>query len=432
MTETIFALSTVPGLSAISIIRISGPSAFSVIRKITKGKIPKSRYASLKKIRWKGEVIDQCIVLTFKRNESYTGEQTVEIHCHGSIAVIEKLVSVLVECGSVLKLRPAEEGEFTRQAFYNGKMDLIQVEGLSDLLRAETEAQRRLSLDQLEGGFSKKIHTWKDKITTILAFLEAGIDFSDQDLGQIQVLDSISDLLDSLKRELNVYQDIKSIKNGLDIAIIGPPNVGKSTFINYLAKREVSLTSRIAGTTRDIIESKIQLKGVFVTFLDTAGLRETKDTIEKKGIAKLKKRLKTTIFNIFLINNESDLKKIGVKVGRDDIVFKAKADKGNPTSFRGISGKTGFGVKEAIDLIETRIPKFNISDGLISTHRQKMKVNELIMLLSDLRDDVETGLEIELLAEKTRHAQKLLEELIGKIDTEEVLGIIFKNFCIGK
>ena len=156
MTETIFALSTVPGLSAISIIRISGPCAFSVLRKITKGRIPKSRYAALKKVQWKGEVIDQCIVITFKKNDSYTGEQTVEIHCHGSIAVIEKLVSVLIECGSVLKLRPAEEGEFTRQAFYNGKMDLIQVEGLSDLLRAETEAQRRLSLDQLEGGFSKK------------------------------------------------------------------------------------------------------------------------------------------------------------------------------------------------------------------------------------------------------------------------------------
>ena len=432
MKETIFALSTVPGLSAISIIRISGPSAFSVLRKITKGKISKSRYACLKKIYWQGEVIDQCIVLTFKKNESYTGEHTVEIHCHGSIAVIEKLVSVLVECGSVLKLRPAEEGEFTRQAFYNGKMDLIQVEGLSDLLRSETEAQRRLSLDQLEGGFSKKIHIWKDKITAISAFLEAGIDFSDQDLGQIQVLDMISDLLESVKKELDVYQEVRSIKNGLDIAIIGPPNVGKSTFINYLTKREVSLTSRIAGTTRDIIESRVQLNGVFVTFLDTAGLRKTKDTIEKKGIEKLKKRLKTTVFNIFLINNESDLKNIGVKVGSDDIVFKAKADRGNPTSFNGISGKTGFGVKEAFDLIQTKIPKFNISDGLISTHRQKMKVNELTRLLSGLRTDVEIGLEIELLAEKTRLAQKLLEELIGKIDTEEVLGIIFKNFCIGK
>ena len=432
MTETIFALSTVPGLSAISIIRVSGPSAFSVLRKITSGKIPKSRYACLKKIRWEGEVIDQCIVLTFKKNESYTGEQTVEIHCHGSIAVIEKLVSILIECGSVLKIRPAEEGEFTRQAFYNGKMDLIQVEGLSDLLRAETEAQRRLSVDQLEGGFSRKIHLWKDKINAILAFLEAGIDFSDQDLGQIEVLDMISDLLTMLRKDIEVYQDTRSLKNGLDFAIIGPPNVGKSTFINYLTQREVSLTSRIAGTTRDIIESKVQFNGVFVTFLDTAGLRETKDTIEKKGIAKLKKRLKTTVFNIFLINKELDLKKIGVKVGRDDVVFKSKADKGNPTSFKGISGRTGFGVKEAIDLIKKKIPKLNISDSVISTHRQKVKVNELIRLLSDLRFDVESGLEIELLAEKTRHAQKLLEALIGKIDTEEVLGIIFKNFCIGK
>ena len=170
MKETIFALSTVPGLSAISIIRISGPSAFSVLRKITKGKILKSRYAVLKKIVWKGEIIDQCIILPFKKNESYTGEQTVEIHCHGSIAIIEKLVSVLIECGLEINLRPAEEGEFTRQAFYNGKMDLIQVEGLSDLLAAETEAQRRISLDQLEGGFSKKIHKWKHKITSVLAF----------------------------------------------------------------------------------------------------------------------------------------------------------------------------------------------------------------------------------------------------------------------
>ncbi len=432
MSETIFALSTVPGLSAISIIRVSGPSAFSVLRKITKGTTLRSRYACLKKIVWKGEIIDQCIVLTFKKNESYTGEKTVELHCHGSIAVIEKLVSVLVECGSEFNLRPAEEGEFTRQAFYNGKMDLIQVEGLSDLLRAETEAQRRLSFDQLEGGFSKKIHAWKDKITSILAFLEAGIDFSDQDLGQIEVLDMISDLLESLKKDIDIYKDIRSIKDGLDIAIIGPPNVGKSTLINYLTKREVSLTSRIAGTTRDIIESKVQLNGVSVTFLDTAGLRETRDTIEKKGIAKLKKRLKTTIFNIFLINHESDLKKIGVKVGSDDIVFKSKADKGNPTSFKGISGKTGFGVKEAIDLIETKIPKFNISSSVMSTHRQQVKVNELFKLLSDLKLDVELGLEIELLAEKARYGQKLLEELIGKIDTEEVLGIIFKNFCIGK
>ncbi len=432
MRETIFALSTVPGLSAISIIRISGPSAFSVLEKITKGNIPKSRYASLKKIVWNGDIIDQCIVITFKKNESYTGEQTVEIHCHGSIAIIEKIVSILVECGSMLKLRPAEEGEFTRQAFYNGKMDLIQVEGLSDLLRAETEAQRRISFDQLDGVFSKKIDLWKRKIITILAFLEADIDFTDQDLGQIEVLDMISDIIKVLKNEIDTYQDIRTIKDGIEIAIIGPPNVGKSTLINHLTNREVSLTSRIAGTTRDIIESKVEIKGVFVTFLDTAGLRQTKDTIEKKGIAKLKKRLKTTAFNIFLINSETDLKEIGVKVGIDDIVLKSKADKGNSTTFKGISGKTGFGVKEAIKLIETKIPKFNVNSGVISTHRQKIKINQLFKQLSDLIVDVEEGLDIEILAEKARHALKLVEELIGKIDTEEVLGIIFKSFCIGK
>ena len=432
MKETIFALSTVPGLSAISIIRISGPSAFSVLRKITSGKTLKSRYASLKKIVWKGEIIDRCIVIRFKKNESYTGEQTVEIHCHGSIAIIEKLVSVLVECGPPLKLRPAEEGEFTRQAFYNGKMDLIQVEGLSDLLRAETEAQRRISFDQLEGVFSKKIDTWKRKIATILAFLEADIDFTDQDLGQIEVLDMILDLVEALKSEIDAYQDIRAIKDGIEIAIIGPPNVGKSTLINYLTKREVSLTSRIAGTTRDIIESKVQMKGVFVTFLDTAGLRKTNDTIEKKGISKLKKRLQTSAFNIFLINTESDLDEIGVRVGSDDLVFKSKADRGNRTAFNGISGKTGFGVKEAIDLIEAKIPKFNINSGVIITHRQRAKINELLRLLLDLKHDVKHGLDIEILAEKARYALKLVEEIIGKIDTEEVLGIIFKSFCIGK
>ena len=173
MKDTIFALSTVPGLSAISVFRISGPNAFIVLRNLTKGKAPKSRYATKKKIFWEGEVVDHCIVITFNRDKSYSGEKTVEIHCHGSIAVIEKMASILMKCGSYLNLRPAEEGEFTRQAYYNGKMDLIQVEGLSDLLRAETEAQRKISFDSLDGVVSKKVEIWKSKIMSILAFLEA-------------------------------------------------------------------------------------------------------------------------------------------------------------------------------------------------------------------------------------------------------------------
>ena len=432
MKETIFALSTVPGLSAIAVFRISGPNAFSVLRSITRGNIPKNRLATLKKIFWKGEVIDQCIIITFKKNESYSGEKTVEIHCHGSLAIIEKLASILTLCGPKLNIRPAEEGEFTRQAFYNGKMDLIQVEGLSELLRAETEAQRKISFDSLDGVVSKKVDTWKSKILSILAFLEADIDFNDQDLGEISILNKISDLIELLKIEQDGFKDIRSIKEGLEIAIIGPPNVGKSTLINNMVKRNVSLTSRIAGTTRDIIEAKVQINGVYVTFLDTAGLRDTKDTIEKKGISIIKKRLKTVALKIFLINKESDLKSIGVKVGPDDLILKAKADRGNNTKYIGISGKTGLGVKDAIDLIGTKLPQFYVNSGVIATYRQQIKTNDLLSLLTDLTTDIKSGLDVELVAEKARDGLKIVEELTGRIDTEEVLGIIFKSFCIGK
>ena len=432
MKETIFALSTVPGLSAIAVFRISGPNAFSVLRNITRGNIPKNRLATLKKIFWKGEVIDQCIIITFKKNESYSGEKTVEIHCHGSIAIIEKLASILTLCGPKLNIRPAEEGEFTRQAFYNGKMDLIQVEGLSELLRAETEAQRKISFDSLDGVVSKKVDTWKSKILSILAFLEADIDFNDQDLGEISILNKISDLIELLKIEQDGFKDIRSIKEGLEVAIIGPPNVGKSTLINNMVKRNVSLTSRIAGTTRDIIEAKVQINGVYVTFLDTAGLRDTKDTIEKKGISIIKKRLKTVALKIFLINKESDLKSIGVKVGPDDLILKAKADRGNNTKYMGISGKTGLGVKDAIDLIGTKLPQFYVNSGVIATYRQQIKTNDLLSLLTDLTTDIKSGLDVELVAEKARDGLKIVEELTGRIDTEEVLGIIFKSFCIGK
>ena len=432
MKETIFALSTVPGLSAIAVFRISGPSAFSVLKNITRGNLPQNRFATLKKIFWEGEVVDKCIVITFKKNESFSGEKTVEIHCHGSVAIIEKLASILTLCGPKLNLRPAEEGEFTRQAFYNGKMDLIQVEGLSELLRAETEAQRKISFDSLDGVVSKKVDTWKSKILSILAFLEADIDFNDQDIGDINILNMISELIELLKTEQDGFKDIRSIKQGLEIAIIGPPNVGKSTLINNLVKRNVSLTSRIAGTTRDIIEAKVQINGVYVTFLDTAGLRDTKDTIEKKGISLIKKRLKTVALKIFLIKKESDLKSMGVKVGTNDLILKSKADRGNSTKYRGISGKTGFGVKDAIDKIGTKLPTVYVNSGVIATYRQQSKTNDLLSLLSDLTTDIKNGLDVELIAEKARDGLKIVEELTGKIDTEEVLGIIFKSFCIGK
>ena len=432
MKETIFALSTFPGLSAISVFRISGPNAFKVLKKITKGEQPKYRVATLKKLYWAGEIIDQCIVITFDRGESYSGEKTVEIHCHGSIAIIKKLITVLSECGKHLEMRIAEEGEFTRQAFYNGKLDLIQVEGLSDLLRAETESQRKISLDQLGGVVSRKVEDWKSKMLSIVGFLEAGIDFIDQDLGDIEVSKIVYNFILLLREEVDRFQSVITARDGIEIAIIGPPNVGKSTLINYLSKKEVSITSKIAGTTRDIIESQIQINGISVTFLDTAGLRDTRDTIERKGISALKKRLTSVFMKIFLVNKVKDLENIGINVGNNDIVLKAKADKGNKTAFKGISGKSGLGVKEALSLIEDRLPKFFVNSGLISTQRQQEKTKDLLVLLESLELDIKSGLDAEIIAEKARGGLKLIEELTGKIDTEEVLGIIFKSFCIGK
>ena len=266
----------------------------------------------------------------------------------------------------------------------------------------------------------------------ILAFLEAEIDFNDQDLGETGVLKMISHLIKTLNQEIDTFQHMRTIKEGLDIAIIGPPNVGKSTLINCLSKREVSLTSRIAGTTRDIIESRVQMNGVFVTFLDTAGLRKTNDTIEKKGIAMLRKRLKSVAFNIFLVSKESDLKSLGIKVGEDDLIFKAKADKGNKTIFNGVSGKTGLGVREAFKLIEERLPNLYFKSGAMTTHRQQSKILGLREILLEINQEIKSGLDVELVAEKARNGLRLLEELTGRIDTEEVLGIIFNSFCIGK
>ena len=218
----------------------------------------------------------------------------------------------------------------------------------------------------------------------------------------------------------------------LRAGIVGLPNVGKSTLINRLSNREVSLTSRIAGTTRDIVESKVQINGVSVTFLDTAGLRETHDTIEKKGIAMLRKRVKKVAFNIFLVNKEADLKSLGIKVGKEDLIFKAKADKGNKTRFNGVSGKTGFGVKEVFKLIEARLPSLYFKNGAMITHRQQSKILGLREILVEINQEIESGLGVELVAEKARNGLRFVEELTGRIDTEEVLGIIFNSFCIGK
>lgn len=431
MRDTIFALSTSPGVSALAVIRISGPSAFSVLKKLIVGKIPTPRVATLKKVIWKGEVIDECIIICFNKGSSFTGEQVVELQTHGSQGIIKRISSIFID-NDCLDLRPAEEGEFTRQAFDNGKLDLTQVEGLGDLLRAETESQRKLSFDSYAGNLSRQINVWKEKLIIILADFEASIDFSDQDLKKTDILENIDDLMGLMKEQESMYEKVRMVKEGVEVAIIGPPNVGKSTLLNSLSGRNLALTSRIAGTTRDIIEAKLEIKGVPVCFLDTAGLHKTKDYLEKKGIALVRERIKGVLTRIVLIEKEDDLKNIGVKIESSDLIFKSKSDKGNKTKYNGISGKSGAGFDLLLKEIELLLPKINHLSAVIIGDRQKKKVNEVIGVLGLLKEGLKEDKDTEILAEECRRGVMCLEEMSGKIDPEEILGKIFENFCIGK
>ncbi len=431
MKDTIFALSTAPGVSALAVLRISGPNAFSALEKIIKGDFPAPRVATLKKIVWGGDVIDECIVLCFNSSSSFTGEQVVELQIHGSQAVIKKICAIFLEKDFV-NLRPAEEGEFTRQAFYNGKLNLTQVEGLAELLSAETETQRKWSIDTYSGTLSKDINKWRDILTEILSDFEANIDFSDEDIEPINVSGKIDELMVLMKEKEDMYKRVRVIKNGIEIAIIGPPNVGKSTLLNRLGNRKLALTSEIAGTTRDIIEAKLEIKGIHVTFLDTAGLRETNDILESEGIALVKERINKVFSRVILINEEKDIDELGVAIKEKDMVFKSKVDKGNHTKYKGLSGKTGRGVSELINEIEKFLPNINRVSGIITDERQIKKVKETKGVLKILKKGLEKGEEIEILAEECRRGVRFLDELEGKIDTELVLGNIFRKFCIGK
>lgn len=431
MKDTIFALSTAPGVSALAVLRISGPNAFSALEKIITGKFPIPRVATLKKIIWRDEIIDECIVVCFNSGSSFTGEQVVELQMHGSQAVIKKVSSIFLERDFV-KLRPAEDGEFTRQAFYNGNLDLTQVEGLADLLSAETETQRKWSIDSYSGGLSKDISNWRDTLTEILSDFEANIDFSDEDIEPVNVSKKIDYLMISMTEKETIYNRVKGFKDGIEIAIIGPPNVGKSTLLNRLGNRKLALTSEIAGTTRDIIEVKVEISGIPVTFLDTAGLRETTDTLERDGIELVRERIKGVFSRVFLIRKEKDIEKIGVQIRDRDIILKSKSDEGNRTKYRGISGITGKGVDELINDIENMFPNINRVSGIIVDDRQIKKVRETIEVLRAVKKGLEKDKEIEILAEECRRGVSLLDELEGKIDSELVLGNIFKKFCIGK
>lgn len=441
---TIYALSSGPGLSGVAVIRISGEKTKEVFQSIIIGSFPKPRVASLRKIinLKSKELIDECIVLWFPGPNSYTGEDMAEIHAHGSKAVIQ---SILANLSKIKGCKLAEPGEFTKRAFQNEKINLIKAESIADLIAAETEIQRRQALKIMNGKSSDKFNSWRERLLKILSNLEAKIDFPDEALPS-NILNNIKNDSQQIKEEIKkILDDSKvgeRIREGFKIAILGPTNVGKSSLLNYFSKREVAIVSEIAGTTRDIIEVHLNIDGFPVIMSDTAGIRNSKDEIEKKGIKLALKRAEDADLNILVFEPKSvdftgflsdlSIEKSIFVINKSDLgKIKSKdLDKYKPIL---ISIKDETNIEKLIDKIKKNLTnKFvSVEDTLITRERHRQHLEQCIFHLDEFSKK-EKDSDFDKATEDIRLATRHLGMLVGKVDVEEILGSIFNDFCIGK
>ena len=438
--QTIFALSSGRPPSAIAIVRISGAQAGPALTVLV-GKIPVPRMATRALLRDVGQrPIDDAVVLWFPGPASATGEDVAELHVHGGRAVLAALFATLAAFENV---RAAEPGEFTRRGFENGKLDLTEAEGLDDLIHADTDRQRRQALRQLKGLLGDKARDWRARIIEASALIEAGIDFSDE--GDVPAelmapaLARIKALLDEIQDVLAAQGQSERLRDGLVVAIAGPPNVGKSTLMNQLARREVAIVSPHAGTTRDVIEVQLDLDGYPVTVIDTAGIRETDDPVEQEGVRRARARAAEADLVLWLadganaeIHHDGTAPVWLVRTKIDlDPAAGPMAQAPGQAHFR-ISASRGDGVPELIAaLVGFAQDYFGSGEaGLIGRTRQRR-------LLQDAADSLRRGVEVagqgeELAAEELRTAAHSLGRLLGRVDVEDVLDVIFREFCVGK
>ena len=443
---TIYALSSGPGVSGLAVIRVSGQKSLEILKNITKGDLPKPRVATLKKINKidSNETIDQGVVIWFPGPESYTGEDLLELHVHGSLAVIkeiQKTLSLFKNC------RLAEPGEFTKLAFQNGKIGLLEAESVSDLISSETEIQRRQAIDIMSGSYSHKYEKWRSKLLGVLSNVEAKIDFPDEDLPS-DILDEIKRISSSVKVEIKKVLDDQRvgerIREGFKIAILGPTNAGKSSLLNYLSKREVAIVSEIAGTTRDVIETHLNIDGYPVIMSDTAGIRDAKDEIEKKGVRLALKKAENADLNVVVIEPKSGyftgvLK--GLVNSDKTILVVNKSDLGITKIEKELSkfNPIYMSIKEEtnLDILILKIRdklknKFvSTEDTLITRERHRQHLIQCVEYLENF-ENKNSDNDFDKAAEDLRLATRHLGTIVGKVDVEEVLGTIFNDFCIGK
>ena len=443
---TIYALSSGPGISGVAVIRVSGPETTKVISKLTNGNLPKPRIATLKKINKinTNEMIDEGIILWFPGPESYTGEDMVEFHVHGSISVVTAIqhsISKIENC------RLAEPGEFTKIAFQNGKINLLKAESIADLISSETEIQRQQAIKIMSGKNSDKYNSWRKGLLKILSNVEAKIDFPDEDLPE-NILNEIKKNSEKIKKEIKKSLDDQKvgerIREGFRIAILGPTNAGKSSLLNYLSRRDVAIVSEIAGTTRDVIETHLNIDGYPVVLSDTAGIRDSKDEIEKRGIRLALKKADDADLNLIVIEPKSahftgflkDLvsseKTIIVvnksDLGVDDMIQDFK--KYNPIY---ISLKKEKNINSLISLIKDKLKNqfINSENILITRERHRQHLEQCVLHLENFNN--KNNLEdFDKAAEDLRLATRHLGTIVGKVDVEEILCSIFNDFFIGK
>lgn len=428
--NTIFALASAVGRAGVSVIRVSGPAAFSACASLAR-RIPEDRRAELCVLRdGSGETLDNALVLAFRGPASFTGEDIVEFHVHGSIATVEAVLRCLEQ---IPDLRHAEAGEFTRRAFENGKMDLTQVEGLADLIEAETDLQRRQAQTSLHGAFSEFVDELRERLIRAAALLESAIDFADEDVPEdvsTEVLALIGVASDLLQKQIDGQVFAERVRTGFEVAILGAPNVGKSTLLNALAKRDIAITSHVAGTTRDVLEARMDLGGIPVTVLDTAGIRSTSDVVEKIGVERAVTRAKSADLRVFLVEKSNAIDNELWREG--DIALRAKSDL-HDGSVDGVSGKTGAGVDQLISIIRANLQLKVSMAGLATRERHVLAFTNALEALCQARTIVREGTELyDLAAEDIRSAISSLDQVIGRVDVESLLGVIFSSFCIGK
>ena len=439
----IYALSSGRGPSGIAIIRLSGKDTLKICQVITKENIIKNKEVNLFKFYdpSTNNLIDEGLLLFFQSPNSYTGDDLAEFHIHGSNAVISLFLDVLSKQANC---RMAEPGEFTKIAFQNNKIDLLEAESIGDLIHSETELQRQQALRFIQGNASNYYNSLRDKLIKSLAYIEAKIDFAEDDIPDTvlkEVHTAIEEIYLEIKKTLEDQRVGEKIREGFKVSIIGEVNAGKSSLLNLLSKRDVAIVSDEKGTTRDIIEVYLNLDGYPVILADTAGIRESENNIEKRGIELAINRSKESDLNLIIIDNSSMQvdKKILDLINQDSIVVLNKSDLSSDNSgeYKNngilISVKNNKNIDKLIDLIKDKLSKkiIDTKNILVSRERHRNKLNLCLLELEKFLEKKQSK-EIELAAEDLRMATRHLGAIIGKVDVEEILGSIFKDFCIGK